>query len=88
VIEITVPVTIVIFLVGVIGFFLYWSARKDKYTLLLQIQQGNGIIHVSFELTLFLKFHILQLQISLKIFMNWRSILMNQVYDILCNNVR
>ncbi len=78
-IEIIVPVTIVVFLVAVIGFFLYWSARKDKYTLLLQIQQGNGIIHVSFELTLFPKFHILQLQISLIFFMNWRSILMNQV---------
>ncbi len=78
-IEITVPVTVVIFLVAMIGFYLYWSARKDKYTLLLQIQQGNGIIHVSFELTLFLKFHILQLQISLKILKNWRSILINQV---------
>ncbi|KAH9534576.1 hypothetical protein CY35_17G012400 [Sphagnum magellanicum] len=39
VIEITVPMIIVIFLVAVIGFFLYWSTRKDKYTLLLQIQQ-------------------------------------------------
>ncbi|KAH9551324.1 hypothetical protein CY35_09G009100 [Sphagnum magellanicum] len=39
VIEITVPMIIVIFLVAVIGFFLYWSVRKDKYTLLLQIQQ-------------------------------------------------
>ncbi len=78
-IEITVPVAIVIFLVAMIGFFLYWSTRKDKYTLLLQIQQGKGINHVSFELTLFLKFHILQLQINLKIFMNWRSILMNQI---------
>ncbi|KAH8952867.1 hypothetical protein BDL97_09G107100 [Sphagnum fallax] len=39
VIEITVPVAIVIFLVAMIGFFLYWSTRKDKYTLLLQIQQ-------------------------------------------------
>ncbi len=68
-IEIIVPVTIIIFLVAMISFFLYWSTRKDKYTLLLQIQQGNGIIHVSFELTLFPKFHILQLQISLKIFM-------------------
>jgi hypothetical protein len=79
VIKITVPVAIVIFLVAMISFFLYWSTRKDKYTLLLQIQQGKGINHVSFELTLFLKFHILQLQINLKIFMNWRSILMNQI---------
>ncbi|CAM6009843.1 unnamed protein product [Sphagnum balticum] len=39
VIEIIMPITIVIFLVGVIGFFLYWSAQKDKYTLILQIQQ-------------------------------------------------
>jgi hypothetical protein len=39
VIEITVPMIIVIFLVAMIGFFLYWSTRKDKYTLLLQIQQ-------------------------------------------------
>ncbi len=78
-IEITVPVTIVIFLIAMIGFFLYWSTRKDKYILLLQIQQGNGIIQVSLELTLFPKFHILHLQINLKTFMNWRSILMNQV---------
>jgi hypothetical protein len=32
-------VTIVTFLVAVIGLFLYWSTRKDKYNLLLQIQQ-------------------------------------------------
>ncbi|CAK9237780.1 unnamed protein product [Sphagnum troendelagicum] len=38
-IKIIVLVTIVIFLVTMISLFLYWSARKDKYTLLLQIQQ-------------------------------------------------
>ncbi len=78
------PVTIVIFLVAMIGLFLYWSARKDKYNLLLQIQQGNGIIHVRVQLTLFSKFHIFQLQIILKFFikcsnMNCGSTLMNQV---------
>ncbi len=77
-------VTIVTFLVAVIGLFLYWSARKDKYTLLLQIQQGNGIIHVQVQLTLFLKFHIFHFQISFKNFikcsnMNWGNTLMNQV---------
>jgi hypothetical protein len=39
VIKIIVPLTVATFLVAMIGLFLYWSARKDKYTLLLQIQQ-------------------------------------------------
>jgi len=41
VIEIIVPVTAVVFLIAMVVFFLYWSARKEKYSLLLQIQEGN-----------------------------------------------
>jgi hypothetical protein len=41
VIEIIVPVTTVTFLIALVVFFLYWSARKEKYSLLLQIQEGN-----------------------------------------------
>ncbi|KAH8948910.1 hypothetical protein BDL97_10G002400 [Sphagnum fallax] len=39
VIEIIVPVTTVTFLIALVVFFLYWSARKEKYSLLLQIQE-------------------------------------------------
>ncbi|CAK9236041.1 unnamed protein product [Sphagnum troendelagicum] len=39
VIEVTVPVTVVTFLIAMVVFFLYWSARKEKYSLLLQIQE-------------------------------------------------
>ncbi|KAH9554708.1 hypothetical protein CY35_08G076700 [Sphagnum magellanicum] len=39
VIEIIVPVTAVVFLIAMVVFFLYWSARKEKYSLLLQIQE-------------------------------------------------
>jgi hypothetical protein len=41
VIEVIVPVTTLVFLVAMVVFFLYWSARKEKYSLLLQIQEGN-----------------------------------------------
>jgi hypothetical protein len=41
VIEVIVPVTALVFLVAMVVFFLYWSARKEKYSLLLQIQEGN-----------------------------------------------
>ncbi|CAM6033885.1 unnamed protein product [Sphagnum compactum] len=39
VIEVIVPVTVVTFLIAMVVFFLYWSARKEKYSLLLQIQE-------------------------------------------------
>jgi hypothetical protein len=41
VIEVIVPMIAVVFLVTMVVFFLYWSARKEKYSLLLQIQEGN-----------------------------------------------
>ncbi|CAM6059965.1 unnamed protein product [Sphagnum tenellum] len=47
-IKIIVLVTIIIFLVTMISLFLYWSTRKDKYTLLLQIQQDMKIGQGSF----------------------------------------
>ncbi|CAK9235747.1 unnamed protein product [Sphagnum troendelagicum] len=39
VIEVIVPVTLVAFLIVMVVFFLYWSAQKEKYSLLLQIQE-------------------------------------------------
>ncbi|CAM6073718.1 unnamed protein product [Sphagnum tenellum] len=39
VIEVTVPVIVVTSLIAMVVFFLYWSARKEKYSLLLQIQE-------------------------------------------------
>jgi hypothetical protein len=41
VIEVIVPVTVVTFLIAMVVFFLYWSEQKEKYSLLLQIQEGN-----------------------------------------------
>ncbi|KAH9554689.1 hypothetical protein CY35_08G076000 [Sphagnum magellanicum] len=39
VIEVIVPVTVVTFFIAMVVFFLYWSAQKEKYSLLLQIQE-------------------------------------------------
>ncbi|KAH9555259.1 hypothetical protein CY35_08G105600 [Sphagnum magellanicum] len=38
-IKVIMPMTVVIFLIAMVVFFLYWSARKEKYSLLLQIQE-------------------------------------------------
>ncbi|KAH9555267.1 hypothetical protein CY35_08G105700 [Sphagnum magellanicum] len=38
-IKVIIPMTVVTFLIAMVLFFLYWSARKEKYSLLLQIQE-------------------------------------------------
>jgi hypothetical protein len=41
VIKVIMPVIVVTFLITMVVFFLYWSAWKEKNSLLLQIQEGN-----------------------------------------------
>jgi hypothetical protein len=51
-IKVIVPVTVVVFFIAMVVFCLYWLARKEKYVLLLQIQEGNMKLFKFFQLIL------------------------------------